>query len=287
MYKIGFMPSGTMIPWEPEKMCAFVREAGYDAIELQSMLVNAFEDAEGRRGRFVAAAESNELLISELVSQRDFVVLDETERKTNIEAVLTDLRIAADMGIGVVNLFTGPQPWLENPVVIGKNITTQKAWELVFDAFDTILPAAEALKIRIAVENVWGMLCHDFFTHKYLNSRYGSAYLGVNLDPSHDVLYGNTDMHFLVNGWGDKIFHVHLKDAVGVPEANRFAFPLLGEGIVNWTAFFSALKGIGYDGCMSVEFESWGYIKTALSGRHEDTAKVSRELIDKLLASVM
>ena len=280
------MPAGTMLSWEPEKICAFIREAGYDAIELQAVLVNMGDDPAGFRNRLITAVRDNHLVISELVASRDFVVLDETEHKTNIESVINNLHIAADMGIGVVNLFTGPQPWIANPVIIGRQISALQAWELVYKAFDRIVPVAEQLKIRLAVENVFGMLCHDFFTHQYFNSQYNSAYLGVNLDPSHDVLYGNTDMHFLVNGWGKKIFHIHLKDAVGIPEMGRFTFPLLGEGIVDWSSFFTALGEIHYEGCMSVEFESWGYIKTALGGKHEGTARLSRELIEKLLPPV-
>ena len=137
--------------------------------------------------------------------------------------------------------------------------------------------------LLLRLENVWGMLCHDFFTNQYLQKRYDSRMLGVNLDPSHDVLYGNTDMRFLVEGWGrEKIFHVHLKDAVGVPQDGLFVFPLLGEGIVEWKAFFAALNDIGYDGCASVEFESWGYLKNMADGKHEECAKVSMDAIRRL-----
>ena len=92
---------------------------------------------------------------------------------------------------------------------------------MVLSSFDKFVTVAEKYGVKLAVENVWGMLVHDFYTNSYLQSKFNSKYLGVNLDVSHDVLYGNTDVKFLVKAWGEKIFHVHLKDAVGVPELGR------------------------------------------------------------------
>jgi sugar phosphate isomerase/epimerase len=64
------------------------------------------------------------------------------------------------------------------------------------------------------------------------------------------------------------IFHVHLKDAVGRPgglpgglPGETFLFPLLGEGEVPWTEFFAALDTAGYNGFLTVEFESFTYYK--------------------------
>ena len=42
------------------------------------------------------------------------------------------------------------------------------------------------------------------------------------------------------------------------------AFPMLGEGRVDWTAFFAAASEINYQGFYSVEFESFGYYAKVL-----------------------
>ena len=78
----------------------------------------------------------------------------------------------------------------------------------------------------------------------------------VNYEPSHDVISGNTDLRFVVNGWGKRIRHIHLKDAVGIMQPGQFVFPMLGEGVADWEGFKAGLSDIGYDGVMSVEFES-------------------------------
>ena len=281
MFKIGFMPMGNMMQWPAEKLCGFVREAGYDAIELQAWMLSSEGKTEADRKKFVSAARENRLLISELVTQRDFVQKEEEARRAAVDEVIANIRVAAEMGVDTINLYTGPVPWAGDPLVVGRDVTQSQAWDWVFAAFDRLIPVAEENRVRLAVENVWGMLCHDFFTHQYLQARYDSPWLGVNFDPSHDVLCGHMDMRFLVRGWREKIFHVHLKDAVGVPEMGRFVFPLLGEGTVDFPALFAALKESGYDGVLSVEFESWGHLKNSLDGRFEDAAPLSREIIGK------
>jgi len=287
MYKIGFMPGGNMLGWEPEKICDYIKNAGYDAIELTLPLVCADGRSDADRKRIVRAAEKSGLVISEIVLQRDFVVLDANERNATIEYLIRNMRTAAEMGVDTVNMFTGPQPWLAQPLIINKNISATQAWDWVFEAFDRILPVAEENKIKIAVENVFGMLCHDFYSNFYLNKKFNSSWLGVNLDPSHDVLYGNTDMKFLINGWGkDKIFHVHLKDAVGIPVMGQFVFPIIGEGVVDWKEFFSEMKNINYNGCMSVEFESFIYLKNGLNNNFELSAELSRKMIAKLMEDI-
>ena len=280
MIKYGYLPSGSLMAMPIEKLCALLAGIGYTGIELLPDL--ALTDGPGQK-RLLSAVEANGLTISEVVLQRDLVSPDPDRREGAVRFLLDAIPRVADLGVNTANLFTGPEPWVPDPVIVGKTVTQTQAWEWVFAAFDRVLPLAEKHRVRLAVENVWGMLAHDLFTHKFLQSRYDSPFLGVNLDPSHDILCGNTDMRFLVNAWGpEKIFHVHLKDAVGIPEGGKFIFPLLGEGNVDWAEFFGALNDIGYDGFASVEFESWNYLSRLAGGSGEVTARVSFEAIQKL-----
>lgn len=278
--KIGFLANGEMLGWEPKKLMSFIKDTGYDSVELIADIIYA-NGSDGKA--FRAAADEYGVTISEILCQRDYVVKDEAEYKGGIDTTTENIKKAAAMGVNVVNLFTGPVPWMPDSVFVGKQVTMTEAWGRVFGAFDKILPVAEAEGVKVAVENVWGMLAHDFYTNRYLINHYDSDNLGVNLDPSHDVLYGNTDMQFIVKSWGKKIFHVHLKDAVGIAEAGKFVFPLIGEGNVNFKAFFDALKEIGYDGTCSVEFESWAYRANTLGGSHAASAAPMLEAVKKFL----
>ena len=281
MLHFGYLPSGSLMQMEIEKLCALLREIGYEGIELLPDL--ALVDGAARQ-RLLSAVRANGLTISEVVLQRDLISPDRERREAAVSFILDAIPRVEQLGVNTVNLFTGPEPWLPDPVIVGKQVTLAQAWDWVFSAFDRILSAAERHHLRVAVENVWGMLVHDFYTNQYLQSRFASPCLGVNLDPSHDILYGNTDMRFLVSSWGrEKIFHIHLKDAVGVPEGGKFIFPLLGEGNVNWTDFFSALEDIGYEGFASVEFESWNYVSRLCGGEWDQAARASFDAIQKLI----
>ncbi len=138
--------------------------------------------------------------------------------------------------------------------------------------------------MNLAVEAEPYMLCHDYYSTRYLIDNYDSDYLGVNFDPSHDVLAGNLDVGWIVKSWGNKIKHVHLKDAAGIQSPGKFIFPLLGEGNVDWTSFFKALDEIGYDGYLSVEFEAFKYYEQILGSDMKKAVVLSWDNLKKLMA---
>ena len=110
------------------------------------------------------------------------------------------IQTAAQTGIPVLNLFTGPAPWDPKAPRLGVDIRAGEAWKLVIKAFDRLLPVAEKHHIYLAVEAVFGQLCHDYYTLSELLNHYDSEYLAVNLDPSHFQLYGN-DVPWSLVGW--------------------------------------------------------------------------------------
>jgi len=62
-----------------------------------------------------------------------------------------------------------------------------------------------------------------------------------------------------------------------------FIFPLLGEGLVDWPAFLAALDEVGYDGFLTVEFESFNYYRTVLADDPSRAAAISMEQIRALM----
>ena len=239
----------------------------------------------------VRISKEHGLEVTEVVVQKDLVMLDEKERQANIDYVLKCIEVYGQAGIPVINLFTGPRPWIENAILVGKDLSESQAWDMVFEAFDQFVPAAEKQGIALAVEGVWGHVCRDFYTTQFLINRYNSPILGVNYDPSHDILNGNTDVAWAIKQWGkERIKHVHLKDAagwyckdtVGVMKDTRFVFPLLGEGKIDWKAFIAAMDEIGYEGGMVVEFESFDYLAKILDGDIHKAAQISMDHIKKL-----
>ena len=194
----------------------------------------------------------------ELVIQQDLVTADDALFERRVDIVMSAIETASEVDSPPpLNLFTGPARWNPKVPVVGRDITYSAAWSRILKGYEAFVTRAEALGVDLAVEGVWGMICHNFFTTHYLIETFDSPRLGVNYDPSHDVLVGIEDVSWVIRQWAarKRIKHVHLKDAAGTADGERFLFPMLGEGRVDWRAFFKALHETGYEGYMSVEFE--------------------------------
>ena len=282
--KIGFLASLGFASMEPEEVLKTLSEIGYKAVEWTLAHLDPRKKSIEEIKRVVDLTKQYDMEVSEVVVHQDLVVLDENMRKKTTDFVLQCIQTFSEAGITTISLLTGPSVWESAAPRIGKEITEGKAWDMVYQAFDRFVPQAEKCKMNLAVEGVFCMLCHDYYSTRHLIDHYDSGYLGVNLDPSHYVLAGNLDVGWTVKSWGNKIKHVHLKDAVGIEVPDKFIFPLLGEGNVDWTSFFSALEEVGYDGYLSVEFESFKYYQQILDNDIKKVAVLSWDNTKKLMA---
>ena len=91
--------------------------------------------------------------------------------------------------------------------------------------------------------------------YEFLDSL-GAMGVRVNLDPANLIMCVNDDPVKAVHTLKKYIVHTHAKDGV-----QRRADPLeceelpLGQGGVKWDAYLKALKGIGFDGFLTIERE--------------------------------
>ncbi len=282
MNVISCMPLANMLSWEPGQVCDTFRSIGYDAIEVTLPFLHLDQGDNAYAERALKAIGDSGLQVSEVAIALDYVRLDEDIRKEQINRAVELVRFLAGNGIKNAMMFSGPLPGLRESLVVGRDIPVGTAWKYFFEALDTILPVAEQCGMRIGIENVWGMVCDTFYANMFMLSHYQSDFLGVNLDVSHDMLYGITDVAFIIRQYGSKIFHAHIKDAVGVPEVGKFAFPMLGEGIVNWNDYFDTMREIGYTGAYSIECEAWNFLESQLDGKYEKAAELSYQAFWKL-----
>ncbi len=174
--------------------------------------------------------------------------------------------------------------WVSNSAKIGDDISEEKAWSTVTEAFSEIVEAAEKDDVTVTIEAVFGMLVHDYYTLREFLGYFKSKNLAVNLDPSHLALYGN-DPSCAAKKLGKRIRHVHVKDSFGRPGvlSETFTFPFLGEGMVDWRQFFNSLKEIQYDGFLSLEFENDTYLRNACQGDWRKIPVQSMERLRSLL----
>jgi len=113
---------------------------------------------------------------------------------------------------------------------------------------DALLPRAEALGVRVAVEPEPGLAVGSSEEMKRLIDRVGSPWLGANLDVGHAFLT-DADVCESVRALGLGIFHTHIE---GMP-AGQHRHLLPGEGDLDLGAVVRAIEGIGYEGYLTVD----------------------------------
>ncbi len=285
MPKLEFMANLGYAAMAPEAVCESLSGLGYDAV---GWMTDHFDVETKTRQELVDLVELPKqfgMVTGELVIQKDLVTTDAALFDKRVDIVLRSMEAAAEtVNPPPLNLFTGPARWDPAAPVVGKDISYTAAWDQVLGAYEVFVKRAEELGVDLAVEGVWGMICNNFFSTNHLIETFDSPRLGVNYDPSHDILTGLEDVAWIIRQWAkkDRLKHVHLKDAVGVAEPGRFIFPLLGEGRVDWQAFFSTLAEVGYSGHMSVEFESFQYYESVLGSDPHEAARISMDQLRKL-----
>ena len=282
---IGFLPREGFEEWTPEDICRELSGIGYRAVEWSRLHFKPREMSPADLKRLVTVAGDFGMVVSDVFVALDYITKDDKLTKNNIELTKECIEAAADIGVHVINCHPGPQRWMPNHVRIPQEMSESTAWQMAFDAFDQIVPVAEKHKVYLAVEGVWGMVTHDYYSTLPLINRYDSEYIAITMDPSHGNLWRN-DIPWVIGQWGQRIKHAHLKDSVGLPgyDGDSFIFPLLGEGQIDWKAYFAAMDSVGYDGAYIVEFESFFYWEKVLKKDMLAAAKISWDCVEALLA---
>lgn len=280
--KLAFLAGLGYSSMKPSSVIQSLKRLGYDGIEWTTAHFDPDKPLSQLR-ELVNRTRDAGMEVSRIMAHEDLVSLDDSVRRARVDKIVRVIEAAGECSVATVGTMTGPAPWDPSAPRIGKDISESAAWEQVLEAYDAFIQTAEASNVLISSEGVFGQVAHDFYSHRYLMEKAASPFHKVNLDPSHGILYGNLDVAWVIRQWDQQIAHVHLKDAVGEPVIGRFVFPLLGEGQVDWVAFFAALDAIGYTGFYSVEFESSAYYHRILGGDPEAAARISIEQVETLV----
>ena len=189
------------------------------------------------------------------------------------------IRACAEAGIPNVNTAPGGAP------------DTPESWGKLTDFLERAMKVCDECGMDIALESVVGCLVHDYPTTQKMFSLYDHDHLKLTLDPSHYHLY-KSDIPGAIRALGTKkIAHVHVKDAIGDmangASPKEWIFPILGEGNIDWSAFFAALDDIGYQGHMAIEFEAWRYMDQVLGNSVRDAARLSMTSMNALIANYL
>jgi sugar phosphate isomerase/epimerase len=198
----------------------------------------------------------------------------EGKRQWAIETMKTTARAAKNMGVSVVNGFTGSSIWhylYSFPPVSASMI--DDGFQQFADLWNPILDVFDECGVKFALEVHPTEIAFDIFTAKRALEAIGHREaFGFNFDPSHLIWQGMDPAKF-IEEFPDRIYHVHMKDActtldgrtgilashINFGEANRgWDFRSLGRGDVDFEEIIRALNRISYTGPLSVEWEDSG-----------------------------
>jgi sugar phosphate isomerase/epimerase len=196
-------------------------------------------------------------------------------QKRAAEEMMRTAQAARNLGVSVVNGFTGSKIW---PLLYGFPPVAPGQIDEGFADFATrwnpILDEFKSCGVKFALEVHPTEIAFDIASaERALAAVGGRPEFGFNYDPSH-LGYQGVDYVGFIRKFSDRIYHVHMKDVfwsaqptqAGVfgghtafGDARRFwEFRSLGRGCIRFEEVLRALNGAGYEGPLSVEWEDIG-----------------------------
>ncbi len=198
----------------------------------------------------------------------------EEKRAWAVEAMKNSARAARNMGLKVVNGFTGSPIWhmfYPYPGVTKEMI--DQGYRFFADMWNPILDVFDECGVRFALEVHPTEIAFDLYSaERALEAINHREAFGFNFDPSH-FHWQFVDPVEFINAFPDRIYHAHMKDAIrnldgksGILSSHLshgdyrrgWDFRSLGRGEVDFEAIIRALNRIDYQGPLSVEWEDSG-----------------------------
>ena len=251
----GSIGSGTTIL---EKFQA-ARDAGFDGVEPMSHL---------DRKQVLAARDATGLTISSVCGEHHWKYLlsdpDPKVREQGVEALKVTLQDASIYGADTILLVPGR---------VTDSVSYDQCWNRSSEEIRKVIPLAEKLKVKIAIENVWNsFLLSPLEAANYVD-QFGSQYVGFYFDCGNILAYGWPEQWIKI--LGRRLAKVHIKEysrkiADKQGKGAGFGVKLL-EGDVNWQAVMQALDDSGYNGWTTIEMPGG------------DTREGLKDLCDRLI----
>jgi sugar phosphate isomerase/epimerase len=236
---------------------------GVDGLEYYSGFLELAEPSGWSAAR--REVEDSGMVIPMLCCSPDFSIPDPALLKIEIEKEKNWIRMAATLGAKYCRVLSGQRR---------PGLSRERGLDLVVGSIEACLPEAETCGVTLIIENHYKDDFWSFpeFAQKMdvfceLVSRIQHPRFGVNYDPSNAFLAGDdplellrrvkhrvVTMHasdrFLAEGTLDDL----RRDETGAEGyAKRLRHGTIGRGLNDYDAIFGELKGVGFDGWVSIE----------------------------------
>jgi L-ribulose-5-phosphate 3-epimerase len=215
--------------------------AGFDGVEVNSHL---------DRNEVLKARDQTGLTIPSVCNSQHWKYLmsspDPQVREEGVAAMKVALEDAKAFGADTVLLVPGR---------VTESVSYDECWNRSVEEIKKVIPLAEKLDVKIAVENVWNnFLLSPLEAAGYID-QFQSNIVGAYFDCGNILAYGWPEQWIKI--LGKRIAKVHIKEysrKIADKQGKSAGFQVkLREGDVNWNAVMSALDDIGYQGWTTIE----------------------------------
>lgn len=198
----------------------------------------------------------------------------EKKRAWAIESMKNAARAAKNLGVKVVNGFTGSSIWhmlYFFPTPTEEDI--EQGYRNFAELWNPILDVFDECGVKFALEVHPSEIAYDIVTAERTLEAIGHRKtFGFNFDPSH-LHWQMVDPVAFIDRFSDRIYNVHMKDAAlqlngrtGILGSHLFFgdkdrgwdFRSLGRGDIDFEAIIRALNHARYAGPLAVEWEDSG-----------------------------
>jgi sugar phosphate isomerase/epimerase len=236
---------------------------GLDGLDYYSGMLELADPARWADAR--RTVEERGLVIPMLCCSPDFSHPDAEFRRVEIEKEKHWIRMAAALGAGFCRVLSGQRR---------PELTRAHGVELVAQSIEACLPEAERCGVTLIIENHYKDDFWSFpeFAQKMdvfcdLVERVQHPRFGVNYDPSNAFLAGDDPLE-LLQRVKHRVVTMHASDRTlieGTLEdlrreeggaegyAKRLRHGEIGKGLNDYDAIFGTLRGVGFDGWISIE----------------------------------
>jgi len=235
------------------------KEAGFDGVETMSHL---------ERKEVLAARDATGLIIPSVCGELHWKYPvsdpDPKVREAGVAALKVTLEDARAYGADTV-LFV--------PGRVNETVRYDECWSRTVEELKKVIPLAEKLKVKIALENVWNNFLISPMEAASFVDQFQSPYVGFYFDCGNVLVYGWPEQWIKI--LNKRLAKVHIKEfsrkiADKQGKGAGFGVKLL-EGDVNWPAVMKSLDDIPYHG--------W----TTIEQRGGDTKEGLKDLCDRLI----
>jgi len=236
---------------------------GLDGLEYYSGMLELADPARWADAR--RTVEARGLVIPMLCCSPDFSHPDAEFRRVEIEKEKHWIRMAAALGAGFCRVLSGQRR---------PELTRDRGIELVAQSIEACLAEAERCGVTLIIENHYKDDFWSFpeFAQKMdvfceLVERVQHPRFGVNYDPSNAFLAGDDPLE-LLQRVKHRVVPMHASDRTlieGTLEdlrreesgaegyVKRLRHGEIGKGLNDYDAIFGTLRGVGFDGWISIE----------------------------------